>query len=255
MNRCREIASSISWECEVTRFYFEDNAGIGARSINAISDVLKIHDGVLILEDDCIPKAGAYEFLAAAITQLDGNPRIASIGTFNPIGRTPFLRDAPLSLSTTFRGWGPYLKRRHWEEYKETFSITPLGALSCLSEAAKYPGLATKLIKLKMLLGHRKEPSHADRYMNIFFRSRGYLSAVPRENLLDNIGFGERATNTVLLPGVKIPLKGDLLNNLEFAEPVKIAKRIDRLEGWFIAAWAIGRIIQGKRFTAPRKSV
>lgn len=247
--KCREIASLIPWECEVTRHYFDENEGIGIRARSEISEVLGAHDGVLVLEDDCIPKAGAFDYLAAAINELEGNPRVASIGTYNPIGRTPFLGHKAVSLSTTFRGWGPYIKRPHWDEYIRECRVQPIGIARCFIEATKFPGLVTKFIKLKILLHHRNEAHHADRYMNMFFRSMGYLSAVPRESMLDNIGDGESATNTSLLPDVKLHLKGDMLTRSKFDTPLRLTKRIDRIEGWLALAWVIGRILQGKRFT------
>lgn len=254
VQKCRDIINTIDWPCSVTRLYSETNLGLSERSQTAISRVLELESGVLVLEDDCIPNSEIYRYLDIANRTHGEDTRVATYSCFNPLGTTPGLRSAPFSLSKCFRVWGFYIKKRHWNEYQAQLVASSMSILECAREASRYPGLLTSLLKFRILMSSRRNFQHGDIAMQKFFFDSKYLSLIPRSSLVTNIGSGPSAANTTFMPlfpkartqnqhfFIDIPLEG--------SSPT--LRRIDILEGYVMAAnfplWILSRLkfLRGK---------
>ena len=55
ISKCREIAESVDWECDIVRDYSDVNLGCGMRPQSGITNAFKTVDRLIILEDDCVP--------------------------------------------------------------------------------------------------------------------------------------------------------------------------------------------------------
>jgi len=242
---CRAIAEKISWPCSVTRIYSETNLGMGPRSLSAIDQAMSNHEGLLILEDDCIPREGLLQYLRVANENFVEDDSVASYGGYNPIGRTPLLGNEIYSASTSFRGWGQYLKKKHWEEYKANGILPYLNGWTCLREALKYPGFFNKCIKFKILFAHRKDIGHGDISISTFFLRNNYLCLVPRENLIDYIGVGDDATHTAEVPSLMLRQRYDIdfNRNNGLRSGIRPIKRVDVIYGWLTAVWLAKKIV------------
>lgn len=248
VQKCRDIINTIDWPCSVTRLYSETNLGLSERSQTAISRVLELESGVLVLEDDCIPSSEIYRYLNIAIRTHGADTRVATYSCFNPLGTTPGLRKAPFSLSKCFRVWGFYVKKRHWNEYQAQLVESSMSILECVREASRYPGFLTSLLKFKILMAARRNFQHGDIAMQKFFFDSGYLSLLPRSSLVMNIGFGPSATHTSfmpLFPKAKSQSK-QFFRDIPLESSTPTLRRIDVLEGYVMAAnfplWILSRL-------------
>lgn len=246
VEECRRLVSQIHWPCQVTRVYSDRNQGMRETSLNAISKALELHNGVLVLEDDCVPSKMSLQFISKVLGRENRNSRVASIGLYNPIGKTPFTKDL-YSASASFRGWGQYIRKPHWDEYIQTGIREELSLRDCIKESLLFRGFLTKLIKFRILTSHRRKVGHGDISLTIFLRSRGYLSIVPSQSLVSNIGIGFDATHTKSLPpGASLSLR-PYSGKTGLPRKLKLRHRIDILEGWQILSWGLfGRFLRNR---------
>lgn len=239
VTECREMVNNISWPCKIVKLYSEENLGMSAQSLMAIESAIEAHAGLLVIEDDCIPVPGFFDFMRRAIKDFGNDSRVAAFCGSNPAGRTPLIGNYVYSASTRFRPWGHYIKKTHWKSYVSSGIIDSMTISRCIVEASKYSGILTKVIKLKIFLAHRRSIGNSDISMDIYFYSKGYLSLVPRENLVRNIGSGFYATHTKEIPDIslvptrRVDYVGGGLQKL------RVLRRTEVLEGWFTAMWWI----------------
>lgn len=67
---CREtrvVVDRISWKCDVSRDFSDENLGLNQRMVSAIDWVFKEHDSAIILEDDCLPHPQFFSFCASML--------------------------------------------------------------------------------------------------------------------------------------------------------------------------------------------
>jgi len=85
-----EIIENLDIECEVVRR--QENFGLVRSVLTSIEESLLVDDHVVLLEDDCVPEKGFFEFMAKSLEDHKDNPQISSVcGTvtntrFNPWG-------------------------------------------------------------------------------------------------------------------------------------------------------------------------
>lgn len=230
VDECRKMTIDIDWPCEVIPIFAPENLGMKRIAELALKTAFQKESGVLILEDDCIPSPAALNFISSVLIGIGDDPRIASIGLFNPLGRTPFTQHGSAFASRSFRSWGQYMKREHWLEYL-TYGVIPrLTTWQAFIAASKYPGFFTKALKFRIFYSHRKDVGNGDISISLFFQSKGYLSIAPTCSLLVNIGSGNDATNTGFLPYSR---EFPRCSETEFRIPkrFRVTKLTDRLEG------------------------
>lgn len=230
IEECRLMAGDVDWPCDVIPIFASENLGMKRIAEVALKTAFQRETGVLILEDDCIPSPASMDFINSVLKQVGDDPKIASIGLFNPLGRTPFTKHGSALASRSFRSWGQYMKREHWLEYLADGVIPKLTSWQAFAAASRYPGLFTKALKFRIFYSHRKDVGNGDISISLFFRRKGYLSIVPTCSLLVNIGSGADATHTSFLPyATEFPKCAET----EFSIPSKfrVTKLTDRLEG------------------------
>jgi GT2 family glycosyltransferase len=81
-----KIIANSNIECDlINRFH---NHGLAASVIRAIKEELESKDHIVLLEDDCVPQEGFFEFVSESLSRHRDNPNISSVcGT---ISSTPF---------------------------------------------------------------------------------------------------------------------------------------------------------------------
>lgn len=250
VEECRRLVSQIHWPCQVVRVYSDRNQGMRDTSLNAISKALEDHNGVLVLEDDCVPSRFSLQYISKVLGRESSNSSVASIGLYNPIGKTPFTRDL-YSASSSFRGWGQYIRKPHWDEYIQMGIREELSLRDCIKESLLFRGFLTKLIKFRILTAHRRNVGHGDISLTIFLRSRGYFSVVPNQSLVSNIGSGFDATHTKSLPPGASLVPRPYSGKTGLPGELKLRHRIDILEGWQILIWVLFRIFLRKARRKP----
>lgn len=188
---CRETQSAVSeidWPCEVKTFFREENRGCRNAPPEAITWFFENVDSGIILEDDCHPSAGFLRFATELLEYYKNDERIGAITAFN---RYNFQADKYCSyhFSKEFNVWGWASWRRVWKNYDVSMK--------------RYSGDFDKLIER-----HTKNMRMRKYWHNAFritmdgslntwdyqvccmFMAHRYLSVIPRERLVANMGIG-----------------------------------------------------------------
>jgi len=191
VDKVREVLRAVDW-CELVTCEREENWGLGRSILAGVTSVLAKHSSVIVFEDDieCVP--GAYSYLSSALEHYANNPEVMSVtGWTNP-------RVTPSNVNHE-----PYFDGRAecwvWGTWARSWKGMEQDAATLLSECLKrgidvyrYGADLPRMARLEL-----KRNIWAVRwsYLHIL---KGGLCMRPPYALVENIGFGELATNTGL---------------------------------------------------------
>lgn len=191
----RAITAEIDWPCEVKRDYATANLGCRARISSGLTNAFRQVDHAIVLEDDCLPEPSFFPFCENLLARYRNERRVSAIGgtSFFPFPNYPY--SYKFSIYPHFWGWATWA--RAWEQYASTEN-------RWLESRDRH-----------RLIAHACPSQHEFRYweraldscFDGTLSSWGYqwmltgwlnhtLTAVPKHNLITNIGFGEAATHT-----------------------------------------------------------
>jgi hypothetical protein len=196
----RAELEAVDWPCRVHRRYIEVNCGIDANFELGLDWVFEHTDRAVVLEDDCIPNIDFFRFCGELLERYRDEHDVWQISS-----RAPKVRGGAFGgASYGFGGFGPIWGwatwRRAWTAHRRRFPRTH-------DVPAPRPDAAglhsSRLLTAK---GRRYFADIAaaevgtdfawDSYWTLSTVCERGLVAFPRFNLVENIGFGEQATNT-----------------------------------------------------------
>lgn len=191
----REIATSVTWDCEVKTLFREENLGCKDAVSGAINWFFEQEEQGIILEDDCLPSSSFFGFCSVLLDKYKDDDRIGHIGGSNfQNGIKRGEGSYYFSRLTHVWGWAGW--RRAWKKYDvnmSTFSCFTVSNLQNLPGHAPFKEVWYKNLK-STYEGHINTWDYQLSYFNII---NNYLSIIPNQNLIRNIGFGEEATHTI----------------------------------------------------------
>jgi hypothetical protein len=121
---CQQTAQAVDWvEKEL---HFSDQ-NFGSRNLHLhVGKVFEQYPFAIFLEDDCLPTPGLYAFMRQALERYRSEPRLFSIGGYQPVA-PGFFSGYPYAVvgSARFIGWGWATWRARWqavEPYLERFA-------------------------------------------------------------------------------------------------------------------------------------
>jgi len=193
--KTREIALEVDWECEVNTLLREDNLGCKWAVSSGINWFFENVEAGIVLEDDCVPTLGFFDFCTELLERYKDDEQVMHIAGCNH--HPEYTRHAPPSYYFSYYGhmWGWASWRRAWERYdiemKDFEKIVEEKYLENLM--GKFQG--------KYLIRKLKEVYYdgMDTWDYQWDYSKALhkgLTIIPRNNLVENIGFGEDATHT-----------------------------------------------------------
>ena len=121
VEKCREIASQIDWDCEVKTLYQEKNYGCDPSGYLARKWAFSYVDSCIILEDDCVPCVSYFEFCRDLLERYAEDQRINMICGMNNLETW----DSPYSYLFTETGsiCGVATWRRVFDEWDTDYSL------------------------------------------------------------------------------------------------------------------------------------
>ncbi len=189
----RNIATNVTWPCELICLFSEINLGCKRRVASGIDWVFKLFDRALILEDDCVPAASFFPFCKALLERYADDERVTMIGGSALHGGNSGSFSYSFSRYPLIWGWASW--RRAWIGYDEDMSQWPEDRDGNWLE--------------KWLPDKGERDYWYERFDSTFARQstwdyqwilhcwrRAGLTALPSINLVTNIGFGSDATHT-----------------------------------------------------------
>ncbi len=112
------IEKEIDWKCELHTHFSEQNRGCRDAIIFAISSVLKVHESVIIVEDDIVTSPAFYSYMCKALDYYRNRPTVWSISghSHSPEKfQVPEDYDYDVFASPRLFNWGWGTWRDRWE--------------------------------------------------------------------------------------------------------------------------------------------
>lgn len=193
---CRRIISEVDWPCNVYTDFAEVNLGLRERLLSGLDFAFEKVDSAIILEDDCLPHPSFFEFAAC---MLDEFVSVNEVGIISGANFAPYLSVEDFHFSNSPYIWGWATWKRVWVQFRaspqvETWSTAEYKKIS---ETFSAPG---QWRSFKKMMQQAPRLATWDVSFAAWFRLTGFLSVVPKSNLIKNIGFGDDATHTLFEP-------------------------------------------------------
>jgi len=191
----RAVIERVDWDCQVFTNFANSNLGCKLRVASGLDWVFDTVEEAIILEDDCVPHADFFPFCAALLEKYRMDERVMMIGGTNymlhlDIPESYFFSRyfAIWGWATWRRAWALYdINMPNWETYKaqktlRNFYSRPdmLYYFTAAFDAAYYDQIDTWDLQWF--------------YCCLFNNG---LSAVPRVNLISNIGLEGSHTDRI----------------------------------------------------------
>lgn len=193
-----KLFDDLDWPCDVEIHRQPRNLGCRYNPAYAISWMLEKHGAGVILEDDCVASPSFLPFCWELLERYEHDTRISMI--------SGVCHDVMLNQGVSYgfskycyiHGWATWKDR--WEgmdlEMRDSPEITRLGLLDNVFG----PGQVSRFWTLSMQRvhsGHVRAITSWDIQWNLHNFLNHRLGIVPTVNLIDNIGTGPDATNSL----------------------------------------------------------
>ncbi|MEG4985341.1 putative capsular polysaccharide synthesis family protein [Microcoleus sp. BR0-C5] len=189
----RAIIDRVDWKCEVYKNYSDINLGCKKRISSGLDWVFSQVEEAIILEDDCIPELSFFRFCQELLERYRHNERVFQITGENTHGYRCSDSSYYFSAYSFYWGWATW--KRAWKYFD--------GSLKQWLQ----------LRESQWLQDYLGDYPSAQYWAEIFdltyngFNSWGWawtftcfvnqgLCALPNQNLISNVGFGEDAAHT-----------------------------------------------------------
>lgn len=191
----RKQVAGVSWRCEVVCDYAEENMGCRRRVVSGLNWVFGQVDQAIILEDDCLPTPSFIEYAEVLLERFCTDSRVGSVCGSLSIPEIPKIDgDYFFSRYNLFTGWATW--RRAWALYDDDMQPVVDGTLEEVL-AATFSQRRARWYWRYVL-----RRTHAGRINSWGYRwllscwANSMMAAFPRVTLVENVGFGQDATNT-----------------------------------------------------------
>lgn len=251
----RKITEIIDWDCEVYRLYRDENLGCKIAVSGAIAWFFEHVESGIILEDDCLPSLSFFHFCSELLERYKERDDMGIIGGSCPVclARDP---DDSYYFSKYPHIWGWATWRKVWQHYDVDLNSWN-GSDSSLRH--QLPNRIARKYWADIFDSVKKgEIDTWDYQLAHLCLAFNRMSISPTINLVENIGFDERATHTTVRDVNKQIVVGREIN-LCLSHPThfkvdetldlndeKVSWGIDRSHAWSRQSWANFRVVGGK---------
>ncbi|HWE82428.1 MAG TPA: hypothetical protein VG265_12325 [Gaiellaceae bacterium] len=195
--RCAETRKAIAdadWGCELRMEVSDENLGLKRRVESGLDWVFDQVDEAIVLEDDCHPHPTFFAFCDELLDRYRDDPRVLTVSGSN-FGQGTDAGDGSYFFSRYPLIWGWATWARAWRHYSPELAEWPeLESSGWLEELFHDPQAVQYW---RYTLGQRRQLADTwDSGWLLGSWLAGGLTAVSKENLVSNVGFGAEATNT-----------------------------------------------------------
>jgi hypothetical protein len=194
--KCRLIAENIDWDCEVHKFYQEENVGCDPSEYIAQKWMFSSVDRGIILEDDDVPSQSFFPFCKDLLERYYNDTRINYICGMNHLGQYNCETSDSYFFTSSGSIWGWATWKRNVDLWEEHLDFLDDGhSLKLLQKV-----IGTRYFKFKMPTWKRHRASGRAYYESILGSSillNSQLNIVPAKNLISNVGIGLDTTHSV----------------------------------------------------------
>jgi hypothetical protein len=202
----REIVSRVDWPCDVYTNFSDVNLGCQERVISGLDWVFTLVEEAIILEDDCLPDASFFPFCRELLRRYRGDARVAAISGSN-------LLEAQSQGSDSYRFsklggiWGWATWRSEWRRYDRRLTDWPRARQERILQEIFDDSRAVAYWSRIFDAMYEGNGSSIWDYQWLYTRlMNNSVTAIPRVNLVTNIGFGAGSTHTLVVdPRLVVP--------------------------------------------------
>lgn len=195
VTQVRNYIQSVSGFKSITIYESQLNKGLATSIIEGVSQILKDHEAVIVLEDDLITTPNFLNFMNGALDYFKNNQRIYAVNGYSHLIEGIVSKDDFIYLHSRASSWGWATWNNRWE--KNSFDKSLIkekidSDISLLNKFNKINGEDCGQMLLNSLNG--KNNSWYIRWVFYnFLKDR--LSIYPVLSKIENIGFNSNATN------------------------------------------------------------
>lgn len=190
--RTREVTRRIDWDCHVERLERSENLGCKRAVSSAITWFFEHVEEGIILEDDCLPDLTFFRFCAELLEKYRDDSRVALISGNNYQNEADDQASYYFSRYPHIWGWASW--RRFWQGYDVDIKNWN-GDRSSLVPYISHPGVRRHFASRFDNVKSGKKNTWDFQLVHRCFETRS-LCINPSINLVENIGFDDRATHT-----------------------------------------------------------
>ena len=216
------IEQDIDWPCQIERFYSDYNQGCRWGVSRAINWFFEHVEEGIILEDDCVPHPDFFSYCELLLDRYRHDTRVWCISGNNfQDGLWHGCGDYLFSQIPMCWGWATW--RTRWQCYDSHLDKWPVAnQLNLLVSLIPNPAMRKYWSRIWHRLWVEGVPD-SWAYRWAFTCVINSLTAIPKVNLVSNVGFGDDATHTVLASPIR---KAEALGNIGMTHPIFVASHI-----------------------------
>lgn len=192
------ITALIDWPCELRTRFSNDNQGCQLGVSSAISWFFEKEEAGIVLEDDCVPHPDFFVYCRELLMRYRDDTRIWCISGDN-FQNGAWHGEGSYYFSRYNHCWGWATWRRCWTEYANHVQIWESVQASNAWQQAMFEHSEERSYWMNIwdqLFTRGIPDSWAYRWSLVCMANHG-LTALPNQNLVTNVGFGDQATHTI----------------------------------------------------------
>jgi len=189
--KVRELVSKVDWDCTVSKFFREQNAGCKIAVSEAISWFFSQEEEGIILEDDCLPDQSFFFFCQSLLEKYRHDERIMHISGVNlQFGRKRGNSSYYFSNIPTIWGWAAW--KRTWDLFDINMRLFPeFKETKMIKNVLADEETANTILKVLQLNYENKIITWDHQYGFSIVINNG-LCITPNVNLVSNLGFSKK---------------------------------------------------------------
>jgi hypothetical protein len=191
----RAIIDTVDWDCEVTRDFSDTNKGCGIRVATGITKAFGLVDRAVILEDDCVPSPSFFSYCAELLERYAEDERVMMVSGDNQLFGKAEVEES-YYFSRYLHCWGWATWRRAWSKFDMGMRLWPeIRARGLFDRRFARARERYYWDSLLQYVYEGRIDTWDYQWVYSVWANNG-LCAVPRRNLVRNIGFNQDATHT-----------------------------------------------------------
>lgn len=192
----RQIATAVSWPCELNTLFRDDNLGCKIGVSEGINWFFENEEEGIILEDDVLPLPSFFQYCDELLERYRHNDRVGAISGCNLVSKRFMPKDSYF-FSRYNHVWGWATWRRAWKLYDVNMQAWPQwreqGGLASISDGNQ---LFERQWRDAFDLAFLGGIDTWDYQWTFTCWLHGMITALPAHNQTRNIGFGPDALHT-----------------------------------------------------------
>lgn len=193
---CRDIINQVDWPCRLLTNFSDVNLGCGVRVSTGLDWVFSIVNEAIVIEDDCLPSEGFFRFTSELLERYRHDSRVGSVCGTNASANGEW-GAASYHFSKFPLIWGWATWARVWKDYDISINDWPkVKGDQFLTEVLRTRN-ARRFWISALDESYSGKLDTWDYQFSLLHWKKNYLSIIPSQNLVSNLGFGIDATHTV----------------------------------------------------------